>query len=190
MYKRVSLSLDETLVDVIDKERGDVTRSRFLQKLIELYIREKEEMSYKSKPCNRGCGTAIHFDESMRSARGKPIPLEDNNEPHQCPNATPYTGQGPAVARVSNPIEKLASGTWQDHANDRDLRIKEAQEQRLVEHTELIRAMKETHRPHGSTYRRNAGPSDGNREEEVDCQQWRIIIRSCATKDVVLLSIS
>ena len=102
-------------------------------------------MSYKSKPCNRGCGTAIHFDESMRSARGKPIPLEDNNEPHQCPNALPYQGpnQGPsAKATASNPIQTIVNEPL-GFENTRDQRIKDAQEQRLREHTELIRAMKE-----------------------------------------------
>ena len=67
-------------------------------------------MSYKSKPCNKGCGIAIHFDESMRSARGKPIPLEDNNEPHQCPNALPYQGpnQGPAARQAAIQYRRLS----------------------------------------------------------------------------------
>jgi hypothetical protein len=103
-------------------------------------------MSYKSKPCNKGCGIAIHFDEGQRSRSGKAIPLEDNGEPHQCPNALPYggtsissTSQGPAaVAKSSNPIQTIV-----DHENHRDQRIRESQEQRLREHTELIKAMKE-----------------------------------------------
>jgi hypothetical protein len=94
-------------------------------------------MSHKSNQCRNGCGTLIHFDDKIRSSRGKAIPLEENNEPHQCPNALPYTGQGPS-ARVSNPIQTIV-----DHDNHRDQRIRESQEQRLHEHTELIRAMKE-----------------------------------------------
>ena len=99
-------------------------------------------MSYKSKPCNKGCGIAIHFDESMRSARGKPIPLEDNNEPHQCPNALPYQGpnQGPAASSPSNPIQTIVNEPF---GNNRDQRIKDAQEQRKAEHDELITEMRD-----------------------------------------------
>jgi hypothetical protein len=93
-------------------------------------------MSFKSKPCNKGCGIAIHFDEGQRSKSGKAIPLEDDGQPHNCPNALPYTGQGPS-AKVSNPIERIV-----EHENNRDQRIKEAQEQRKAEHDELIAAMK------------------------------------------------
>jgi hypothetical protein len=98
-------------------------------------------MSYKSNQCRNGCGTLIHFDDKIRSPRGKAIPLEDNNEPHQCPNAAPYTGQGPS-ARVSNPIQTIVNEPL-GFENHRDKRIKEAQEQRLREHTELIQAMKQ-----------------------------------------------
>lgn len=89
--------------------------------------------------------TEIHFDESMRSARGKSIPLEDNGEPHQCPNALPYQGpnQGPA-ARVSpsNPIQTIVNEPFGNNSN-RDQRIREAQEQRKVEHDELITEMRD-----------------------------------------------
>jgi hypothetical protein len=95
--------------------------------------------SYKSKPCNKGCGISIHFDESQRSKSGKAIPLEDDGQPHNCPNALPYTGQGPsATARVSNPIERIV-----EHENHRDQRIREAQEQRKAEHDQFIREMQD-----------------------------------------------
>jgi hypothetical protein len=102
-------------------------------------------MSYKSKPCNKGCGIAIHFDESQRSRSGKAIPLEDDGQPHQCPNALPYQGpsQGPsAKATASNPIQTIVNEPL-GFENHRDQRIREAQEQRLREHTELIQAMKQ-----------------------------------------------
>ena len=48
----------------------------------------------KSKPCVRGCGTLIYFDESRKTDKGKWIPLEvDTKEPHNCPN-NPYNQGG------------------------------------------------------------------------------------------------
>ena len=44
----------------------------------------------KGKPCNRNCGTLIHWDDKHVSPSGKKIPLEENGEPHQCPNKLPY----------------------------------------------------------------------------------------------------
>jgi hypothetical protein len=44
-------------------------------------------MSSKPLKCNRGCGTTIHFDDYHVSKTGKKIPLEEDGEPHQCPNS-------------------------------------------------------------------------------------------------------
>ena len=49
----------------------------------------------KRMACNKGCGVLIHFDEQHVSQSGKKIPLEDDGEPHQCPNST-YSKEGPA----------------------------------------------------------------------------------------------
>ena len=92
-------------------------------------------MTFNPKPCRNGCGTAIHFDAAIKSPSGKSIPLEDDGQYHQCPNAPKYGGQGPS-ARVSNPIKTIVE-------NDRDQRIKDAQEQRKAEHDELITEMRD-----------------------------------------------
>ena len=41
----------------------------------------------KEKLCFRGCGVMIHWDENVKAQSGKLIPLENNNEPHQCGNS-------------------------------------------------------------------------------------------------------
>jgi hypothetical protein len=38
--------------------------------------------------CRNGCGIKIHFDNNERSKSGKMIPLEENDEHHDCPNST------------------------------------------------------------------------------------------------------
>ena len=50
---------------------------------------------HKRMACNKGCGVLIHFDDSHVSQSGKKIPLEDDGEPHQCPNSQ-YNKEGPA----------------------------------------------------------------------------------------------
>lgn len=35
MFKRVNVSLDHDLVKKVDKDRGDIPRSKFLQRIIE-----------------------------------------------------------------------------------------------------------------------------------------------------------
>jgi hypothetical protein len=51
-------------------------------------------MSAKPLKCNRGCGTTIHFDDYHVSKTGKKIPLEEDGEPHQCPNSDYQKEQG------------------------------------------------------------------------------------------------
>ena len=41
----------------------------------------------KTKPCIKGCGANIYFDEDYKSENGKFIPIDaDTREPHQCRN--------------------------------------------------------------------------------------------------------
>lgn len=41
--------------------------------------------------CSNGCGTEIHFEDSVRSKKsGKCIPLEGDNNPHNCPMSKYY----------------------------------------------------------------------------------------------------
>jgi len=43
MKRRVTLSLDEDLADVIDKTRGDISRSRFIERMLFGAVDEKEK---------------------------------------------------------------------------------------------------------------------------------------------------
>lgn len=52
-------------------------------------------MSSKPLKCNKGCGTTIHFDDRHLSQSGKKIPLEEDGEPHQCPNSDYSKNKGP-----------------------------------------------------------------------------------------------
>lgn len=40
--------------------------------------------------CRNGCGTNLNFEDSIRSESGKKIPLEDDGNPHNCPNQRRY----------------------------------------------------------------------------------------------------
>jgi hypothetical protein len=57
--------------------------------------------------CNKGCGILIHFDDSHVSQSGKKIPLEDDNEPHQCPNSNYQQQQQKGQGQRSNSISNL-----------------------------------------------------------------------------------
>lgn len=51
-------------------------------------------MKSTARPCNKGCGADIYFDDDKKSPRGISIPLDvDTDEPHQCPNPEAYTGR-------------------------------------------------------------------------------------------------
>ncbi|MCE2614306.1 MAG: DEAD/DEAH box helicase [Nitrosopumilus sp. (ex Thoosa mismalolli)] len=48
--------------------------------------------SGKTKPCSRGCGVEIYWDESFKSDSGKFIPIDSRiDEPHQCNGQTEST---------------------------------------------------------------------------------------------------
>ena len=86
----------------------------------------------RSVPCNKKCGTMIHFEEGYRSPKGTPIPLGPDGQPHQCPNDSRYQAE-------TNPIQQgLQQG--RSGADTRDENIKAAQRQRKKEHNELMRA--------------------------------------------------
>ena len=48
--------------------------------------------SGKTKPCSKGCGVEIYWDESFKSDSGKFIPIDSRtDEPHQCNGQTEST---------------------------------------------------------------------------------------------------
>lgn len=76
----------------------------------------------KRLPCNKGCGILIHFDEQHVSQYGKKIPLEDDGEPHQCPNSlynkeeprpqqqqSTNAGTGTDISELTHAIERLTA---------------------------------------------------------------------------------
>jgi len=55
--------------------------------------------------CRNGCGTNLNFDGSCKSDSGKMIPLEDDGNPHNCPNRHRY---GPGTENgIEKKIEKM-----------------------------------------------------------------------------------
>ena len=40
--------------------------------------------------CKYGCGKDLHFEDSVKSESGIPIPLEEDGNPHNCPNRHRY----------------------------------------------------------------------------------------------------
>ena len=45
--------------------------------------------SGKTKPCSKGCGAEIYWDEEFKSDSGKFIPIDSRtDEPHQCEGPT------------------------------------------------------------------------------------------------------
>lgn len=54
------------------------------------------------------CGIPIHFNPAFKSESGKFIPLQDENEPHNCPN-NPYNAGGSGPGK-SDPVDFLDMG--------------------------------------------------------------------------------
>ena len=58
----------------------------------------------KSKPCIKGCGAKIYFDEDYKSESGKFIPLDaETREPHQCQTSYPFDSEYAPLAK--SPID-------------------------------------------------------------------------------------
>ncbi len=59
----------------------------------------------KPKPCFKGCGGQIYFDEEYKSENDKFIPLDvETREPHQCHTQNPF--ETPSFDTLSSPITK------------------------------------------------------------------------------------
>ena len=60
--------------------------------------------------CKNACGTDIYFDDTVKSPKGRAIPLDvDTGEPHECPNAeNQYRSLGQQVMD----LEKKERNSW------------------------------------------------------------------------------
>jgi hypothetical protein len=58
--------------------------------------------------CKRGCGTLLHINQSIKTKTGKPIPVQENEIPHDC-HLSPYfrSKNGRVKARAAK-IEDLS----------------------------------------------------------------------------------
>ena len=56
-------------------------------------------VGFSMPQCRNNCSPELTWDDSMRSASGKMIPLDaETGEPHQCPNST-WSSQGSGGSR-------------------------------------------------------------------------------------------
>lgn len=72
----------------------------------------------KPKPCFKGCGGQIYFDEEYKSENDKFIPLDvETREPHQCQTNSFYD-DSPSFSNLSQNVQKNISQNTIEHKDD------------------------------------------------------------------------